>query len=242
MPKPHEQDYIRVRNIAINDDSIETDIVRVPRTLIDSEGRETAGYYEEIEDSWDNSKGFRVRWGGKPHIIKPGESKAMPRFLAEHWADKLADHMLLRMGKKLNDKVARKQLLNKILEEVESFYEEDTRDEGDILSAEMLEYERNQKGRIRERELEIDNDVTHFMGRTEEPENDDLIDLSSIPEPMDMPPVSSAQADGKKVAKLNDQINPPTKAELIAECTALEIELTGKETIPQLIQKIKQFA
>lgn len=242
MPRPHEQDLIKVRNIAVNDSSTEVDIVRVPHTLYDELGKETAGYYEEQEEVWDHRKGFRVKWGGKPHIIKPGESKVYPRFLAEHFANKLADHVLTIQGKKVNDKTARNAVMGRILEEVVTFYEEDDRDDAELV------YEQVEKANKRspKDELVFEDETEHFMGKSGEDselsEDEALIDLSATETPRDMPPPEAMPQTTGKVSRLNDKNNPPTKAELVAECEALEIELSGTETVPQLIAKIKQFA
>ena len=174
MPTPNEQDLIRVRNIAVNDHTIESDIVQVPRTLKDIEGNETGVYYENIEQEWDNSKGFRVKWGGKPHVIRPGETKVYPRFLAEHYASKLADHMMMVTGKNLKDKISRRKFMDKIMVEVVSFYEDDDRDEGEIVFDRVEEVNRTAPKR-EAGDIDIGKDLTeHFMGRRRVEDFDDF--------------------------------------------------------------------
>lgn len=41
------------------------------------------------------SKPFTVKWGGNPYTLNPGQQIIWPRFLAEHFAKRLADEILL---------------------------------------------------------------------------------------------------------------------------------------------------
>lgn len=41
-------------------------------------------------------KPFTVRWAGNPYVVNPGQQIIWPRFLAEHFAKRLADSILMR--------------------------------------------------------------------------------------------------------------------------------------------------
>jgi len=58
---------------------------------------------------------YEGMWGGEITIIKAGETKPFPRFLAYHYAKHLIDKMLLRGGGDYGDEVLRKPLEERIL-------------------------------------------------------------------------------------------------------------------------------
>lgn len=58
---------------------------------------------------------FEGMWGGEITIIKAGETKPFPRFLAYHYAKHLMDKILINSGKDFGDEVLRKPLEERIL-------------------------------------------------------------------------------------------------------------------------------
>jgi hypothetical protein len=101
MPAEREhspEDRVKIKNI------IETngkDVATFWRTVYRKEGvkdlnggvsvRETAS---EQEFEWDFAKGFFFSWGNEYYVIRPGEEKVYPRFLAEHAVDHMVQYML----------------------------------------------------------------------------------------------------------------------------------------------------
>ena len=62
-----------------------------------------------------DSSDFEGMWGGEVTVIKAGETRPFPRFLAYHYAKHLIDKILLRGGGDYGDEVQRKPLEARIL-------------------------------------------------------------------------------------------------------------------------------
>ena len=58
---------------------------------------------------------YEGMWGGEITIIKAGETKPFPRFLAYHYAKHLIDKILLKGGNDYGDELQRKPLEERIL-------------------------------------------------------------------------------------------------------------------------------
>lgn len=65
-----------------------------------------------------DSEDFNGQWGGKIELIKAGETRPFPRFLAEHYAKHLASKILLKEGKDFGDPGSRQSLIAKMLGQV----------------------------------------------------------------------------------------------------------------------------
>ena len=100
MPE-HEQspeDRVRIKNIIKTDgDDIATFWRKVYRKegVLDLNGgaavREVAS---EQEFEWNFAKGFFFSWGSEYYVIRPGEEKVYPRFLADHAVKHMVQYML----------------------------------------------------------------------------------------------------------------------------------------------------
>jgi len=119
MPKKtSEQDIITVQNIDLDCDEVD------PETGI------------------SHREYFQVKWDGVPHRIKPGATRNMPRYLAEHYAKHLTDHLLLRKEKEekrtnlMNNSVEREKIKGQIMIGVDEFF---VQDEDDIRSEKVEE-------------------------------------------------------------------------------------------------------
>jgi hypothetical protein len=213
--KPHENDILIVHNPDVDCDVIDT------------------------EENYSHKDYFQVRWSGHPHRIPPGQTRRMPRFLAEHYAKHLADHMLMKMeeetGRKglVQSSFERPRMLEKIILGVDTYF-------------------------LGESEVEEGEKVSKIVDELNPVPDERPLDLGEIPNPAvgvlkpepkpivveDEPKTSdSAKTTEVKVeTSLYDPKKPkPTKKELIADCEKLGIEITGKETVDQLIGKIKAF-
>lgn len=62
-----------------------------------------------------DDKDFEGTWGGETTIIKVGETKPFPRFLAYHYAKHLINKILLASGQDFGDELQRKPLEDKII-------------------------------------------------------------------------------------------------------------------------------
>ena len=61
---------------------------------------------------------FEGMWGGQTTLIKAGETRQFPKFLAEHYCKHLVDRILLRSGLVWTDAALRKPYEDKILGKV----------------------------------------------------------------------------------------------------------------------------
>lgn len=178
---------------------------------------------------------FQVLWGGQPHRIKPGETRIMPRFLAKHFAKHLADHLLMKKEEKENKSglmqspTERPKMLATILLSVEDFFLSPTQTSEGEKVEKMVE-QLNPGERVQD------------LGAIPDPA---LGVLKPEPKPVDdiLKEVAKATED-KPTSKTSiwDTDKPkPTKKELIEEASRLGIEITGKENVDTLINKIKLF-
>lgn len=136
-PKIHPEDILIVRNILVGDDKdVEEPISYAnARPMVDP----TTGQQHFVnqistglfEHSWNTKDFFEVRWDGRPHRIKPGETRNMPRYLADHFAKYLIDYILLQREDKegltglLKSRLEREKLYKQIIVGVSSYYNGD---------------------------------------------------------------------------------------------------------------------
>lgn len=203
---------------------------------------------------YNHSEYFQVLWGGQPHRVKPGETRIMPRFLAKHFAKHLADHILTKMEEKtgkaglMQSPTERPKVLATILLRVESFF---------AMSPETTE---GQKVEKMVDELNP-GEYAQNLGSVPDPALGVL-----KPEPISTEEImKNAGVSTEEVSKVTERVTgknlpeailgespnktsiwdetkeKPTKKELILEANRLNIEITGKETVDQLISKIKSF-
>ena len=72
-------------------------------------------YVDVINFTNIDSEDFEGMWGGETTVIKAGETRPFPRFLAYHYCDHLVDKILHRQGVDAGDKNKREELEQKIL-------------------------------------------------------------------------------------------------------------------------------
>lgn len=237
---PHENDILTVANIDVDCDVIDT------------------------EENYPHKEYFQVRWSGHPHRIPPGQTRKMPRFLAEHYAKHLADHMLMRMeeqtGRKglVQSSFERPRMLARIILGVDTYFLGETAAEEGAKVAAMVD-----QLNPGEKELDLGTIPDPMLGALKpEPKKVVIKDEPETPEVPPTSPVSATQvventpttttpttepADVPPTGKPEDTsiFDPskpkPTRKQLFADCEKLGIEVTGKETVDQLIAKIKAF-
>jgi len=234
-PAEHELDFLIVHNPDVNCDDIDTEL------------------------GWNHKEYFEVRWGKQPHRIKPGETRIMPRFLAKHFAKHLANHILMKREETekkrglVQSPVERPKLLAQILLGVQQYYlTEGPVNEGEKV-AQMVEQANPQ-----ERTIDIGKVVDPTLGvlKPEGPGleqimkaagKEEALTAANTPPPAPMPPKTTLVPTAPKPAEepktsLFDPGKPkPTKAELLKAAFDMGIDITGRETVDQLINKIKKF-
>ena len=106
QPDPHPGDILIVRNIDVD--------------------------CSQEDEGFNHKDCFRVNWGGKPYSITPGESKRFPRFLAEHYAKHLANHIYDISEDKSR---SRQEIIDESIVKVDEWYNADPlKDENEEVS------------------------------------------------------------------------------------------------------------
>lgn len=156
-PKEHPEDTLIVRNILVGDDNEIEDVIPYAnaRPSIDpSTGQQH--FVNQIdtnlfEYSWNTKEYFEVRWDGRPHRIKAGDTRRMPRYLADHFAKYLIDYILTQREDRekvtglVKNRLERAKLYKQIIVGVDSYYNGDTWDyerEGNFVEKQVNELNR----------------------------------------------------------------------------------------------------
>ena len=208
-PKTDPQDILIVQNVDLSCNAIDS------------------------EEGWSHQDFFQVKYGGAPLRIKPGETRRVPRYRAEHYAKHLADHMLMQMeeetGKQflVNNVIERPNVLSKILIGVDSYYlEQDIKPADETSKLEAQDKQLNPEGE--EKAMDLGEVPNPMMG-----------ELKEAPK---TPPLPPDEPEPKDKSSLFDPKKPkPTRNQLIKECANLGIEWTMRDTNEILEQKLKAF-
>jgi hypothetical protein len=178
---------------------------------------------EDIMYEFNHSDGFQSMYGGNIFNIRPGETRRLPRYIAEHYAKHLIDHLLQKKSEKLgkpnivNDIKERTELLKQIIISEELLL-------GDYTPANSnMDSSDNGSKTLREEEIEVSDQLRGF--EVKEQETITLEDIKNAPED-----------DTVKVGN-----ETKTRAELMAECKSLGIPISRNDTAINLISKIKSF-
>lgn len=116
-----------VKNIDLNCSMRTWDTIRITEKWRDTseEGRgRVVTKFRDVSSQYDHAEGFTVKWSNQPITIKPGEIKRMPKYIAEHYVQKLADHILDKRGPEKmlrNDPIIRPQVEAEIVIRKEEF-------------------------------------------------------------------------------------------------------------------------
>lgn len=220
-PKEHPEDTLIVRNILVGDDTEVSDIIPYAnaRPSIDpTTGQQhfvnqiDADIFEHV---WNTREFFEVRWDGRPHRIKAGETRRMPRYLADHFAKYLIDHILTQREQKekvtglLKNRLERAKLYKQIIVGVDSYYNGD-----------MFDYER--EGTY----------VEQQVNELNAPDN--TVDLGEVPNialgynTTDKPPEKIDLEPEQPIAPPNPN-TPKTQDELIASKTIGQLRSEAKQ-------------
>lgn len=220
-PKIHPEDTLIVRNILVGDDTEVQDVVPYANAKPGIDPNSGAQHFvnqietDIYEHSWSTKDFFEVRWDGRPHRIKPGETRRMPRYLADHFAKILIDFILTQREEKekltglLKNRQERAKLYKQILIGVDSYYN------GDL-------YDYQREGNFVEQQVEQLNTTTnvHDLGEVP-PVALGWGTTDKAPEHVDdtpLPPIPSSNPG-----------NPSTQEELIAAKTIGQLRSEAKQ-------------
>jgi len=196
---------------------------------------------QDTDDDYNHSDYFQVRWSGHPHRIVPGQTKKMPRFLAEHYAKHLADHVLMRMEEKTGRKgliqssFERPKIIKEILLGVDTWYMADSEVEQGEKVAKMVDTLNPE-----ERPVDLGTIPDPLMGILKAEPKSISESVSEVTENVVMKGLPDAIL-GDKPSIWDDSKPRPSRKELLADCEKLGIEVSGKENVQDLIDKIKKF-
>lgn len=232
MPQPHPHDVVMVKNIwedapkdYVITETTQQTIKNAAASANDPSGMNVPVLeFKEVQHSFRPAEAFEVRWNGRVYRLRPGESRAMPRYLAQHFAKKIADAYLGSQdptGKLgyINSATKRPEVIAKILGDVLSYAGGDD----DVLDPNQQAMQRadqfNQDG--------IDNgEFDPLLGNLQ-------------PEPT-QPEQTTQETPPENTDNDNDPFSKKTKADLLKEAQELELTVTGRETKPELIELIKK--
>jgi hypothetical protein len=253
--KENPQDILIVRNIDTDCNHVEYQTARRSTRTVDDEGRVTSGYTDDVEEVPHNLY-FQVKWSGQRFRIKPGDTRLYPRYIAEHFAKHLTDHMLARQefkskqtGKEIsliNSPTERKKQWDLIIPGVQQYFEDlGTIDEG-VAAGNQVE-ELNASPMAAELGIATGNHTELREDREVQVVNKD---------PMATGVSNAVTPTEELIAKAIDDPNEPapagsdpeawantTKADLIGQIRKLDpfAQLTGQESKGQLMSKLKGF-
>lgn len=224
-------DSILVANIDIGCSDESVDITKISTRNVDPDGNFSTSIFDK-QESWNHAHYFQVKFDGKPYQIEPGKTKYLPRFVAEHFAKHLADHILQKMEQStgriglVQSSLERPRVLKQILNEVNA----DT-----VPTTQNVPVAQS---------TEVDNDPVEDAGvvpntavGTLKPEPPTLEEVLLVagedPNHVDKIPVSETSI-------VDDKKPQPTRKQLIEMCYNQSIDITGTETKAQLIEKLKR--
>lgn len=203
---------------------------------------------------------FEVEWGKRPYGLEAKTKKIFPRFIAEHFAKHLADHILIRLEEKerlanegkytplLNHPVERPKVVNSIILGVYSQY--DTQKQPD-LSEQAAQIVNQANENVPQDQVPADpNESYEDLGAIENKAVGTLVEPPApieVPEEEAVSEIPQDHALEEAVAPAPEAEPKPqgkpkrTKKQLVDEAQQLGIEITGKETVEELEFKLKNF-
>ena len=219
---------VLVANIDIGCSATTVDILKVSNRVVDEQGNVSSQIYDKHEQ-WDHKDFFRVKFDGKPYEIEPGKTKHLPRFVAEHFAKHLADHLL----QKMEDETGRKGLVQSAVERPK------------LIAKILTELNDNITPAVaNETVAQPEVDTDHVVDAGVVP-NTAMGDLQ--PEPPTLEALLKvAGEDPNKVDRIpledtslvDDKKPQPTRKQLIEMCYNQSIDITGTENKAQLVEKL----
>lgn len=240
------QDTLIIKNIDVGCDEVSSELVRKDRTQTDDNGHNYIAY-EEVPEEFSHADHFLVKFDGHPFKIKAGETRLMPRYVAEHYAKHLANHILqkreIREGKGgwVNHPTERPKILKQIVLGVEQYFYDDEenldREVGSLAQRQVEQLNREDARKVHDLGSIDDKDPVpnKALGRLDAPGD----------APQSLEEVLAGVEDEPATEQRNDTVpvlNQPaalSKRELVEAAHSQGIKVTGKETKEELAAKIK---
>jgi len=226
--KEHSQDIILVRNIDVNCQEVTYSTIGRTVKRVDEDTKAEYTDYLTVPEEYNHSEYFMVKWGGQPMKIAPGQTKLLPRYIAEHYAKHLADHVLglreiaeKRVGL-IQSPVERPKTLKEILVSVQTWFNDMGEVDEGLKIAEEVE-KLNEGVNLSETDMGLVRNPT--VGR--------LVQESK--------PLDEILAEAEKVDEGEVKAGEPTRAQLIEELHKMGEIVTGKETKAILQQKLRGY-
>lgn len=213
-------DVLTVHNIDIDCEEIShyttTEVLSIK---VDDREQPLREYSENITDI-DHAKGFGVFYGGRMFTIAPGMTRNLPRYIAEHYAKHLIDHLLNKKdsdGKLnlINNEVERKLLIDK------------------IIIDETLLYDDAVTTTVKTSTLEKDNDYLEL------PEDDEP-EVASKKDDYTEP--SETEILKEKDEAINIGKVKTSRQQLMKDCKTLGVKFSMKDTTEEILDKINKFS
>lgn len=238
-PKEHPEDTMVVRNILVGDDTDVEEVIPYAKSRQSVDPSTGQQHFvnqistDQFEHVWNTRDFFEVRWDGRPHRIKPGETRRMPRYLANHFAKYLIDFILTQRETKervvglLKNRLERSKLLSQIIVGTDSYYNGDT-----------WEYER--EGNYVEQQVDKLNDSSPAFDLGKVPDitmGYGLTDKAPVSVPVLEPTVPTAPSTKTREQIIEDK----SKNGLLAEARALGLEVSDKMNKDQIYTLIEKF-
>lgn len=237
-PQEHPEDTLIVRNILIGDDTEVEEVIPYAnaRPAIDPMTGQQH-FVNQIdtnlfEHSWNTKDFFEVRWDGRPHRIRAGETRNMPRYLADHFAKYLIDYILLQREDKekvtglLKNRLEREKLYKQIIVGVSSYYNGDMWDyerEGTYVEQQVQQLNQSDNAR----DLGIVPNIAAGYGLTDKPPE-------ALPQLDALPLTTKPQTQDELIAS-------KTIGQLRSEAKIAGIELTNTMTKEQIASALLNF-
>lgn len=222
-PKEHPEDTMTVRNILVGDDTEVEDVIPYANARPSVDPSTGAQHFVNqidtnlFEYSWNTKEFFEVRWDGRPHRIKAGETRRMPRYLADHFAKYLIDFILIHREDRekvtglLKNRLERAKLYKQIVIGVDSYYNGD-----------MFDYER--EGTYVEQQVSQLNKA------------DNAINLGEVPN------IALGYGTSDRPPETTDfGTEPPVGPTIITDTPKTQDDLIAAKTIGQLRTEAKQL-
>jgi hypothetical protein len=211
-----------VHNIDIDCNEVSTYTATEVLSIKDPDREQPVREYSENVTKIDHAKGFGVLYGGRLFTIAPGMTRNLPRYIAEHFAKHLIDHLLNKRDldgrlNLINNEGEREKLYNQIIIDEELLY-------NDAVSQTSVKTISRTK----------DDDYLELT------EDDDIEPNVAIKD--ESPEVTETEILKEKDEQVSIGRVKTSRQQLMKDCKTLGIKFTVKETNEELVSKIDKFS
>lgn len=244
-PKEHPEDILVVRNILVGDDTDVEEVIPYANARPSTDpGTGQQHFVNQIdtnvyEHSWNTKDFFEVRWDGRPHRVRAGETRRMPRYLADHFAKHLIDFILIKRESSekvtglLKNRGERAKLYQQIIVDVDSYYNGDLWDyerEGTYVEQQVDQMNRSDSGPA----FNLGEVPPVALGYGINDTPPESVEPPAAPEVAPEAPATPPQSRDEAIAG-------KSRNQFLQEAKQLGIQLTGRETKEQLYDAITNF-